>query len=56
MTRCTNCQTTQGPFVRDADLPGHPVCGHRRRHRATFAEREQRIHECLERRDALGKR
>lgn len=50
-TTCTNCGTRQGPFVRDRDLPRHPVCGLRR---GKPEDRAQRIRECLARREAVG--
>lgn len=28
MTKCANCGTTEGPFVRDRDNPNLPVCGY----------------------------
>jgi hypothetical protein len=52
MTRCSCCGTTQGPFVRDRDLPGRPVCGVPRRVRGRFLPSE-RIQGCLARRRVL---
>lgn len=52
MTRCSCCGTTQGPFVRDRDLPGRPVCGVARRARGRFLVSE-RIQGCLARRRVL---
>lgn len=51
MTVCSSCGTTEGPFVRDRDLPGRPVCGVPRRARLRFDVGE-RIRGCLARRAA----
>ena len=57
MTRCSCCQTPHGPFVRDRDLPGRPVCGlaPRERLRGPVVELETRarIQACLARRREL---
>lgn len=52
MTRCSCCRTTDGPFVRDRDLPGRPVCGVPRRARKRL-DAGERIRDCLARRRAL---
>ena len=58
VTRCSCCQTPQGPFVRDRDLPGRPVCGLPPRDRRYYhgdpeLEARGRIQDCLARRQAL---
>ncbi len=53
MTVCANCGTSQGPFTRDPDFPGLPVCGFTRRHRADANMKEKRVAECNSRRVAL---
>lgn len=49
-TRCANCGTTEGPFVRDPQFPGLPVCGFPPRYHASVALRAQRTLDCLQRR------
>lgn len=51
--RCATCGTSVGPFARDRDFPGLPVCGYRPRHHATIELRDRRVKDCLARRDAL---
>lgn len=52
MTRCSCCGTTEGPFVRDRDLPGRPVFGVPRRARRLL-DAGERIRGCLSRRREL---
>jgi hypothetical protein len=52
-TVCASCGTTQGPFVRERDFPGLPVCGFPPRSgRHTDAEKSALATACNARRDA----
>ena len=65
MTTCAACGTTQGPFVGDGGTPGIRVCGFPprlaregnttvgQRSGAAFTARQERVIECLARRNAL---
>lgn len=57
-TVCKNCGTTQGPFVRDRDIPNSPSCGIPERKwkdypdtKTRYAAERKITQECLARRD-----
>jgi hypothetical protein len=51
--RCSNCGTTQGPFVPLIGFPGIRSCGLPRRAKATDADQAARTTACNSRRNAL---
>jgi hypothetical protein len=54
MGRCLSCGTAQGPFIRDAFNPKMPMCGYPPRYKkVTQKMREERIRECLARREKM---
>lgn len=51
-TVCANCGTTQGPFVRDRESTGLPICGFPPRSgRKSEVERAALVNACNARRD-----